>query len=85
MLANCANDLENNIKDDNSFYYKELEVFTGQRKRGESGHDDLVDATSSAFTALASKTTSLSGISKNLITINQTMNVGNPFNGMRAF
>lgn len=85
MLANCATDLENNIKDDNSFYYKELEVFTGQRKRGESGHDDLVDATSSAFTALASKTTSLSGISKNLITINQTMNVGNPFNGMRAF
>lgn len=85
VLTGCYWDIENDIKFKNDNYYKELEVFTGERKRGEMFHDDLVDATSDAFMELASKTTSLSGISKNLITINQTMNVGNPFNGMRAF
>lgn len=84
VLAGCGTDLVNNLKNTNDFYYEELEKFTGERSTS-SRKDDLVDATSSAFTALAAKTTSLSGISKNLITINQTMNVGNPFNGMRAF
>lgn len=85
VLSNCGWDKENDIKSSNDFYYKELETFTGERKRGESGHDDLVDSTSTAFTALASKTTSLSGISKNLIDINTKFAVGNPFRGMSAF
>lgn len=76
MVTGCANDPDNNKRNDNDFYYTELEVFTGERKRGELGHDDMVDATSTAFTALASKTVSLSGLSKNLIDINKTMNVG---------
>lgn len=80
VLMGCGNDLENKITNNNDFYYKELEVFTGERKRGEGGHDDLVDATSTAFTALASKSVSLSGISKNLIDFNNKMKVGNPFN-----
>lgn len=53
IVKNCGIDLENNIINDNNFYYKELEGFTGERKRGENGHDDLVDATSDAFYAIA--------------------------------
>lgn len=85
IVSNCGTDYENGYVNDLEFYYKELEAFTGERKRGESGHDDLVDATSDAFLALASTSTSLSGISRSLIDINKMMNVGNPFNGMRAF
>ena len=39
ILMNCGFDFENDIKNDNTFYYRELEAFTGLRKRGESGHD----------------------------------------------
>lgn len=49
ILDSCANDFENKISADNSFYYNELEKFDGGRK----GHDDCVDATSDAFTELA--------------------------------
>lgn len=79
VLANCGVDLENGLHNDNSFYYRELEVFTGERKRGEDGHDDLADATSDAFLALASKTTSLSGINKGLAEMNKGLITGNPF------
>lgn len=75
ILKGCSNDYENKYVNDNNFYYKELEVFTGERKRGESGHDDLVDATSDAFIALATKYTSLSGISKGLQDFNNIMKV----------
>lgn len=40
VLKDCSCDLENKIENDNSFFYKELESFTGNRRRGESGHDD---------------------------------------------
>ena len=40
FLANCGTDYENDIHDDLEFVYKELEAFTGERKRGEAGHDD---------------------------------------------
>lgn len=40
VVRNCATDYENNIVNDNNFFYKELESFTGVRKRGEHGHDD---------------------------------------------
>lgn len=40
ILANCGNDLENGHVNDNSFYYAELEAFTGERRRGELYHDD---------------------------------------------
>jgi phage terminase large subunit-like protein len=49
VLAGCGIDYENNILNDNQFFYKELEAFTGERKRGESGHDDIPDAISDAF------------------------------------
>ena len=55
FLKNCGTDLENNIQNDNGFIYKELEAFDGLRRRGESGHDDIPDALSDAFSYLASK------------------------------
>lgn len=54
ILSNCGDDRDNNKYNELDFYYKELEAFTGKRKRGELGHDDLVDATSDAFYVLAS-------------------------------
>jgi len=56
ILKGCFTDYENNVVGDNETYYKELEAFTGERKRGESGHDDLVDVSSDAFSTLASAT-----------------------------
>lgn len=53
ILENCATDLENGIGNDLSFYYSELENFTGARKSGVDSHDDMLDATSDAFMALA--------------------------------
>lgn len=55
FLKGCATDLENKVYNDNNFLYKELENFNGMRKRGESGHDDLVDSISDCFSYLASK------------------------------
>ena len=49
IVKGCVDDLENKTYRDNSPYYSELEKFDGGRK----GHDDMVDATSSAFMALA--------------------------------
>lgn len=84
ILSNCGIDKENKITNSNDFYYEELEKFNGERSGG-SKHgrkDDLVDATSTAFTALASKTVSLSGINKSLGELNKSMAVGNPFSGI---
>lgn len=57
ILKGCFTDYENNVSGNNEAYYKELEGFTGERKRGESGHDDLVDVSSDAFATLASSVT----------------------------
>lgn len=40
FVANSGQDYWNDVYNDLNFVYKELEVFTGERKRGESGHDD---------------------------------------------
>lgn len=55
FLKNCGTDHENGIINDLGFVYKELEGFTGQRKGGESGHDDVVDTLSDAVYVLAQK------------------------------
>lgn len=55
FLKGCGIDLENKVYNDNGFIYRELEAFTGERKRGESGHDDVVDTMSDCFSYLASK------------------------------
>ena len=79
FMSNCGNDLENGKVNELEFVYKELESFTGERKRSEVGHDDMVDCISDAFNALASKTTSLSGINKGLSEMNKQLVTGNPF------
>lgn len=41
FLSNCGTDYENNIYNDLGFVYRELEAFTGMRRRGEEFHDDV--------------------------------------------
>lgn len=55
ILKGCCFDEWNNIHGDDAFYFNELEAFDGERRRGEAGHDDLVDATSLAFMYLATQ------------------------------
>lgn len=57
FLKNCGVDHENKILNDNNFFYKELEAFTGGRRSGEGGHDDCVDVLSDAVAALLQKIT----------------------------
>lgn len=57
IVRGCCHDLENGIESSNDFFYKELEAFTGERKRGENGHDDMVDACSDAFARAAQRIT----------------------------
>lgn len=40
ILRNCGYDEENNIIGDLSFFYREVEAFDGERRKGELGHDD---------------------------------------------
>lgn len=56
ILKNCGNDLENGIVNELNFFYSEVESFTGERRSGKNGHDDMVDALSDGYAALASKT-----------------------------
>lgn len=79
FVSNCGTDLENNIVNDLSFVYKELEAFTGVRKRGEMGHDDLVDCCSDAFYVLASGRTVLGDMSGALSSLAKEFRVGNAF------
>lgn len=53
FLKNSGHDYENKISNDLNFVYKELEAFTGQRRSGESGHDDIVDTLSDSVAILA--------------------------------
>lgn len=55
ILKDCGQDPENDICNDLNFFYKEVEGFTGKRKSGASGHDDLVDALSDSFAALSAR------------------------------
>lgn len=72
IYMNCGTDYENKITNDLGFFYRELEAFDGLRRSGESGHDDLCDACSDAFEALAS------GIKIPLVAI-PSMSQSNPF------
>lgn len=53
FLKGCGMDYENKVFNDNKFIFNELEAFTGERKKGENGHDDIVDTISDGFYALA--------------------------------
>lgn len=55
FLRGCGFDEENNVEGNNSYFYRELEAFTGKRRGGESGHDDVVDAISDATSILAQR------------------------------
>lgn len=55
FVKDCGIDFWNKIDGENEFIYSELEAFTGKRKSGESGHDDLCDTAASAFLYVASK------------------------------
>jgi len=55
ILKNCGTDFENKVFSELGFFYKELETFTGERKSGKNGHDDLVDICSDGFMILAQK------------------------------
>ena len=76
IVRNCATDLWNKIYNDNSFFYNELEAFTGERRGGESGHDDTVDCCSAAYSYLASKTMLVSDFLGGLQSVDLT--VSNP-------
>ena len=55
ILKDCGTDFENGVYNDLTFFYNEVENFTGQRKSGKNGHDDVVDTLSDSFAALASR------------------------------
>src|SRR5690606_20813815 len=55
ILKDCGTDFENGVYNDLMFFYNEVENFTGQRKSGKNGHDDVVDTLSDCFAALASR------------------------------
>lgn len=75
FVMDCGNDLENNIFNDNNFIYKELEAFTGDRKRGENGHDDICDGLSDAFYILATNTQNFGSITGSLTSFTDSMKV----------
>lgn len=75
FLKGCGIDYENNIINDLSFVYRELEAFTGERKRGESGHDDIVDTIADAFYSLAANGTYFGDISGALSSMSSMMKV----------
>lgn len=79
FLSNCGTDYENNFFNTNEFMYKELENFTGERKKGEMFHDDLVDTCADAFYVLASSRENIGNIGKQLTSFTQDMRVSNPF------
>lgn len=55
FLKGCGQDLENKNYNTLDFVYKEMEAFDGNRRKGESGHDDIPDTASDCFSFLASK------------------------------
>ena len=75
VLKGCCDDLENKVFGDNGFFYKELEAFDGERRRGENGHDDLADVCSDAFAALAS---SVALPSHSPLSYNNNLKINNP-------
>lgn len=72
FVKGCGTDYENKVFNDLKFVYKEMEAFTGERKRGESGHDDIPDAMSDAFYMLA-RGTAIPSISAGLNGFNSAL------------
>lgn len=83
FLKNCGTDYENKVYNENNFVYRELEAFTGNRKRGEFGHDDIVDTCSDAFYALASNKQNFGNMTSGLSSFINQMRAPNPFNSIR--
>lgn len=77
FLKNCGTDHENKILNDLNFVYRELEAFTGQRKSGESGHDDVVDSLADCVSILA-QSINIPNFTSGLLSANLTRS--NPFN-----
>lgn len=79
FLKNCGTDHENKIYNDLNFAYLELEAFTGLRRSGERGHDDIVDTLADSVAILAQKVSIpnfMSGLKST------DLSVSNPFNNM---
>lgn len=57
ILKDCGADYENGVYDDLNFFYKELESYEGGKRSSGSRHDDLCDACSDSFAAVASSKT----------------------------
>lgn len=76
FLKHCGTDHENKIYNDNNFVYKELEGFTGQRRSGESGHDDIVDSLADAMAAVIQRIT-IPSFASTLQSVD--LSVNNPF------
>jgi predicted phage terminase large subunit-like protein len=70
ILRNCGHDYANGIYNDLNFYYKELEAYDGLRSSGQR-HDDMVDACSDAFQAVAS-VVNIPNMSSGLLSTNLT-------------
>lgn len=81
VVKNCGTDHWNKLYSTNEFFYTELETFTGERKGGEGGHDDLVDCCSLGFATLASKFSIPSGFISGLKSVDLTNN--NPLLNIR--
>ena len=79
FLKGCGTDHENGIQTDNNFVYNELERFTGARKSGEAGHDDIVDSLSDSVAILA-QTKEIPNMSKILTSI--SLSKSTPFDNI---
>jgi len=79
FLENCGIDYANNVINSNDFLYRELEVFTGQRRRGEAFHDDLADCCSDAFYVLASDSQHVGNIGGGLSGLSRQLKIPSNF------
>lgn len=80
ILRNCGTDYENGIQNDLNFFYKELESYDGKRSSGQR-HDDLCDACSDAFAAVAAAR-QIPSFSTGLLSSNLTYQ--NPFSNVKG-
>jgi len=78
FLKNCGTDHENKIYNDLNFAYLELESFTGLRRGGERGHDDVVDTLADAVSILAQKI-QLPNYMAGLKSADSVLKTSNPF------
>lgn len=72
IVKDCGTDFYNEVFNTNDFFFHELENFTGLRKKGEAGHDDMADCCSLAYSDLTARFVLPSNFTK-------TMDLGNNF------